>query len=127
MARTHTTRVNVSFPTMPQALAKLGVDANGDVQRKLTEEVYKNLPDYMPRDSGNLISHMAIKDPTTIRVSTPYARFLFFGKTRTGKQVDYSRQRNPQGGAHWDRRMVAARGKAIVAKVQRYARKKKVL
>lgn len=118
-------RVDVRFPTMPQAIAKLGVDENGDVQLKLTQEVYKNLPDYMPKKSGKLIAGMRIKSPTRIHVDGPYARFLFFGKTRTGAQVQYSCDRNPNAGPNWDRRMVADRGKAITAKMQRYVNRNK--
>ena len=112
--------VKVQFPTFPQAALKLGVDKRGKVQRKVTKEVMKNLPDFMPRESGELIEGMGMVTWSKIRVTSPYARFLFFGKTDKGKAVKYSRERNPNAGPHWDRRMVAARGKAIMAKIRRY-------
>lgn len=112
-------RVSVRFPTMPQAALKLGVNAKGRVQNLVTDEVMKNLPDFMPKQSGELIASMEKTQPNRIRVTTPYARFLFFGKTRSGKNVQYSRDENPGAGPHWDRRMVAERGRAITEKVQR--------
>lgn len=114
--------MSVRFPTMPQAALKLGVNKKGRVQRLVTDEVMKNLPDFMPRGSGELIESMEKTAPNRIRVSTPYARFLYFGKTKSGKHVQYSRELNPNAGPHWDRRMVAERGRAITAKVQRMVR-----
>lgn len=116
-------RMSVRFPTMPQAVLKLGVDAKGRVQQFATNEVAKNLPDFMPRETGTLIDSMRITAPNRIRVQTPYARFLFFGKTKKGADVDYSKQRNPHGGPNWDKRMVAERGRAITAKIQRFAKR----
>ena len=142
--------VKVSFPTMPQAIAKLGVGRNGDVQALVTDEVMHNMPDFMPRRGGGLASSMSKQAPDRIRVDAPYARFQFFGNkmgapgnqgpfpvgdgefrfrkgarpVKTGEPLDYSRSANPQAGPHWDRRMVAARGKAIVAKVNRYVRRR---
>lgn len=117
--------VLVEFPTMPQQLAKLGVDENGDVQDRLTDLVVDNLKDFMPKRSGRLIAGMAKKSPTFIKVEGPYARFLFFGVTRTGKPVDYSTSKNPNAGPNWDRRMVAARGEAIVADLNRYVKRRR--
>ena len=92
------------------------------MQNLVTDEVMKNLPDFMPRGSGELIKSMRKTAPNRIRVQTPYARFLFFGKTRTGKHVQYNRDKNPGAGPHWDRRMVAERGRAITEKVKRKIR-----
>lgn len=123
MGKRRTTYVKVKFPTMPQAALKLGIDAKGRVQKLVTDEVIKNLPDYMPLGEGRLIDSMSIIKPDRIRVASVYARFLFFGKTRMGRPVNYSTDKNPKAGPHWDRRMVAERGKAIAAKVSRQIRK----
>lgn len=120
MARSgKTTYVNVAFPTMPQAALKLGIDKRGRVQNLVTDEVMRNLPDYMPRKNGRLVASMSKVAPDRIRVSSVYARFLFFGKTSMGKPVNYSRDKNPNAGPHWDRRMIAERGKSITNKVKR--------
>lgn len=119
MARKRKLVVKVGFPTMPQAALKLGVDKRGRVQNLVTDEAMKNLPDFMPLGEGRLIGSMSKVGADRIRVSSIYARFLFFGKTRTGMPVNYSRDKSPNAGPHWDRRMVAARGKAMAAKVNR--------
>lgn len=114
----------VEFPSMPQAIAKLGIDEGGDIQEFVTDEVVRNLPDFMPQRSGKLVSKLHKTAPALVKVDGPYARFLFFGITRSGAPVDYSKGRNPNGGPHWDSRMVADRGASIVAGAQRLARKR---
>ena len=151
MGKKKSIRMKVSFPTTPLAVAQLGVDENGDVQNALTDEVMRNLPDFMPRKSGSLIASVKKVGPTVIRVDSPYARMQFSGMKmtasngggpfpigdgeyrfrkgakpkRTNEPMDYSHSGNRQAGPHWDRRMVAARGKAIVAKINRYVRSRK--
>lgn len=112
--------VKAVFPTMPQAMARLGVDEGGDVQRFITHAVARNLPDFMPRRTGELAAGVTEASPTLVRVvGNPGTRFLFFGVTATGEPVDYYTGANPRAGAHWDRRMVAERGRAITAEAQR--------
>lgn len=149
----HGFSVKVKFPTMPQAIAKLGADRNGSVQELVTEEVYKNLPDFMPRRKGELIGSMEIIAPNMIKVASQHAKSMFFGNAmkapgnqgpfpvgdgefrfrkgahsvKSGKPIDYSKSTTPHPGPHWDRRMVAARGKAIVKKVNKYVRRKGIV
>ena len=112
-------------PSLTRAMHALGVEEDGDVQRRVTSEIAKNLPDFMPRKSGRLIGSMSVPSPTRIRVEGPYARFLFFGKTKAGADVEYSTDVNPHAGPHWDNRLVAERGDAIRASVQRYVARKR--
>jgi hypothetical protein len=111
------------MPSLFKAMKRLGVDRDGDVQSHLTDLVLDNLKDFMPRESGTLESRMHKDDGTSIRVEGPYARAQFFGVTRKGKPFRYDNL-NPKGGSHWDRRMVAERGRKIVAQMNRYVRKR---
>lgn len=116
--------IRAELPDAYEALRKLGADKDGAVQDFVTDEAMRNIPDFMPRDKGKLIGGITKRNRSSFRVISPYARFLFFGKTAKGAQVDYSRQKNPQGGPHWDRRMAAARGKAIAAAATRFAKRR---
>lgn len=113
--------VETTLPDAYQAMRRLGVERDGRVQSHLTDLIMRNLADFMPRESGRLIGKMRKLSSTRIRVDGPYARFLFFGKTAKGAPVRY-RNANPQGGAHWDRRMMADRGAAIAAEMTRFVR-----
>ena len=113
--------VETVIPNSYQIMRKLGVERDGAVQERLTDLIVDNLKDFMPRESGELIGKMRKVGSDRIRVDGPYARFLFFGVRASGLPVRYDNL-NPQGGAHWDRRMVAERGEQIVAELQRYVR-----
>lgn len=113
--------VETAIPNSYQIMRNLGVERDGAVQERLTDLIVDNLKDFMPRESGELIGKMRKVGSDRIRVDGPYARFLFFGVRASGLPVRYDNL-NPQGGAHWDRRMVAERGEQIVAELQRYVR-----
>lgn len=113
--------VETAIPNSYQIMRRLGVERDGAVQERLTDLIVDNIKDFMPRESGELIGKMRKVGSDRIRVDGPYARFLFFGVRASGLPVRYDNL-NPQGGAHWDRRMVAERGEQIVADLQRYVR-----
>lgn len=113
-------RMSVFLPDARELSHALGVDAKGKVQRHVTATVMRKLRPYLPIRTGRLRDSMAM-EPTLIRVSTPYARAQFFGVTRTGKKFAY-RPTGPNVGSHWDRRMVAEQGAAIMADAQRFVR-----
>lgn len=114
--------IRTELPNTYELMKKLGVDEDGAVQNRATDLIMANLPDYMPKASGRLIGGMWKRKPTRVHIDGPYARVQFFGVTKDGKPFDYSKQKNPQGGSHWDRRMVADRGAAITAELQRFAK-----
>lgn len=114
--------VSVSFPELATVAKRLGVDRDGPVQNHLTDLVMQNLKDFMPQESGKLVSRMSKPYSSKIKVYGPYARFLFFGLTAKGEPVKYDNA-NPQGTSHWDRRMAAARGAAIASDLKSFAKR----
>ena len=110
------------LPSHPEAMAKLGVDERGKVQQHVTEEVFRRIGPYIPFKSGNLRGTAFVKTPTSIRVWARYARVQFFGVTKSGKPFNYNRNGNPKAGSHWDRRLMADEGAAIVADANRFVR-----
>ena len=116
--------IKARIPELHQLVTSLGVGPTGDVQQQLTMLIAANLKDFMPRESGRLVGGVNRVTDTKIRVNGPYARFLFFGLTAKGVPVRYDNA-NPQGGAHWDRRMLAARGKKIARDMQAYLRRRR--
>lgn len=124
MANKRFMTVQTTIPRSYQLMKNLGVESDGEVQSKLNDLIFDNLKDFMPQESGRLVGKMRKISSTRIRVDGPYARFLFFGVTAKGAPVRYTNF-NPQGGAHWDRRMVAERGAKIVSDLKRYVRRRK--
>ena len=112
--------VNVRIMDMGTLVKTLGVDRDGPIQPHYTDLIMRNLRDFMPQESGQLVAKMSRESSTRIRVDGPYARFLFFGLTAKGTPVQYDNA-NPFGTSHWDRRMAASRGRAIANEMSIYA------
>ena len=112
--------INARIMDMGVLAKTLGVDRNGPIQNHYTDLIMRNLRDFMPQETGQLVAKMSRESSTRIRVDGPYARFLFFGLTKEGAPVKYDNA-NPLGTSHWDRRMAAARGRAIASEMSAYA------
>lgn len=127
-----------------------GLNDGGAVQRFFTENVNKRITAYMPYRSGALSSKFKrVTSPSEITISAPYARYQYFGKvmidpainaagfltkddtwrSRKGavkvlaeRDLRYDTTKNAQAGSFWDRRMMAAEGKALLEDLKGYIR-----
>ncbi len=132
-----------------QILKDKGLNETGDVQQFHTANVLKRIKRYMPFLSGMTykvtVAQTNIKKPEIV-TNTPYAKYLFYGKVmidpklgvagfmtpegwrsrkgsvkvRTGRDLKYTRTKNPQAGPRWDRALSANEGRAMAADLQRY-------
>ena len=130
-------------------IKRLGLDKTGDVQAQLTNTVNRRITRYMPAGPNAVLSTKLkrIKSPTEIQVAGPYAHYQYKGevwgpniakkvkgvivgyrsppkKYPTGRRLNHSRAYNKRAGPYWEKRMMAAEGKAVVAELQRYIDKK---
>ena len=117
-------RMKTRIPSTSKLLRDIGVDQVGSVQKMVTDEVFRRMGKYMPRRTGELEdAKTEVASPTRIVTRGPYARYVFFGVSRSGKPLHYTRTGNPLAGPHWDRRMVKAEGRSIVRAVRRKIKK----
>lgn len=118
--------VKTVLPPETKIRSILGVDSNGDVQKYVTNEIFKRLKPYIPKQSGKLRQAAKVKSPRLIEVVSPYAKKQFFGVTKSGQPYNYNHATGgAKAGSHWDRRLVADEGKAIVADANKYVRSRK--
>lgn len=111
------------MPSMSEVTKKLGVDEAGEVQKFVTEEVFRRLVPYIPEKTGHLRETAFVKRPWRIRVWAEYAKRQFFGVAKGGVPFDYDTVvGGPKAGSHWDRRLMADEGDAIVAAANRYVK-----
>lgn len=100
-----------------------GLDSRGDVQRFHTQNVLRRIQKYMPYRTGATIkltiAQTDISKPEIV-TDTPYARLLFYGVSRGGRPLAYTKTKNPQAGPRWDNALSAAEGAALAADLQRY-------
>lgn len=145
--------VRVDMKPVKQIMARLGIDARGEVQRFHTANVLRRIQKYMPYRSGAtihlMVAQSSVDDPF-IHVDVPYARMLYYGKVMvdpktgaagfltpngwrsrrgvrkvvSGRDIQYDKTKNPQAGPFWDRRLVAAEGAVMQAELQDYVRRR---
>lgn len=146
------TRIKVEMKPVNTILTRLGVNKTGNVQKFVTSTINRRITRYMPFRTGVLATKSKyIKSPTEIEVLGPYARMQYYGKAmvnaKTGKgpmlipdvgyrykkgtvlkatdrDLKYDKTKNPQAGPFWDKRLMAAEGRQIVAEVQEYVNRR---
>ena len=133
--------IKVDMAPVSTVMKRLGVTAQGDVQRFHTANVVRRIQRYMPYRSGAMIKLMIVHSPADepfIHVDAPYAHFQYEGKVwiypptgstwapkygmkkKTDRDLTYDKSKNPEAGAHWDRALMAAEGDAMRQELQDY-------
>ena len=145
--------IKVDMKPVQHIMKRLGVTAQGDVQRFHTANVRRRIQRYMPYRSGATIKLMIVQssaDEPFIHVDQDYAHYLYEGKvwvdpkthaagfltpngwrSRKGvpkvasdRDIEYDKTKNPEAGAHWDRRLVAAEGEVMRQELQDYVNRR---
>ena len=147
-------KVKLQLPSAAKLIRDKGLAPDGDVQRFHTQNVLKRIKRYMPYVSGATykitVAQTDINKPEIV-TNTPYAKYLFHGKKMidpkinasgfltpegwrsrrgsvkvlTAENLKYNKTKNPAAGPRWDRALVAAEGKALVADLQSYIDRRK--
>lgn len=70
--------------------------------------VIKDIAKYLPEDSGKLKDSLKYDSRTgTYTWDTKYAKLLWYGKTKDGKQMKFDKNKNPKAGPRWTERYKA--------------------
>lgn len=112
----------VSIKPIAEIKARLGIDANGRVQKFFTNTCYKHMDKYVPMDEGNLRTNVDIKS-NSITYESPYAKYQYKGMRDDGSRV-VKNYTTPGTGPYWDKRMKSVEMDEVVKEVQDYARRK---
>ena len=102
---------------------RLGIDANGRVQKYFTEQCYKHMDKYVPYDEGNLSTIVDIQ-PTWITYESEYARYQYLGMRNDGSKPINEANRNrvyhPLASSYWDKKMISAEKEDLEKEMQDY-------
>lgn len=121
--------IKLQMPAVAELVRKKGLDPDGHVQMFLTMDINRRIGKFMPHLSGTLETKLKhIRSGTQIEILGPFAKYQYYGKVMAGpppkvvtdKDLQYTKTFNPQAGPFWDKRLMAAEGKAIEADVQCY-------
>ena len=103
--------------------ANLGIDVNGRVQRFFTNTCAKHMDKYVPFDTGTLARYH-IEEGNKVVYDTPYARYQYYGISKSGKPLNYQTTKHPLATSYWDRHMWTAESQDVVREVQNYVGRK---
>ena len=124
-------KITVRMNPTSKILADKGLNEKGDVQRFHTSNVLRRIVRYMPYRTGATIKLTQVQTNVNkpyIVTDTPYAKYLYYGKsmagkppkTVTGRDLHYTKTKNPLAGPFWDRTLVASEGTLLAKELQRY-------
>lgn len=91
-------RVTLDFPAAEEILQEVGLDEQGDTQMFHTKNVLRRIQKYMPYRTGATIKlTVAQTDPRVPEIVTeePQAVYLYNAVSRSGKPLNYTKQRIP--------------------------------
>jgi hypothetical protein len=105
----------------------LGVSPGGRVQKFFTEECARHMDRFVPYREGTLAETVIIDgNPTTnvhvdkIVYTQPYASYVYYGLSRSGKVLNYTKTFHKEAGPYWDIRMKNVDMGEITKAVQDY-------
>lgn len=98
--------------------ARLGIETNGPVQKFFTSTCAKHMDKYVPFDEGNLADYRLEND--AVVYEQPYARYQYYGLSKSGKPLNYHTDKHPLATSYWDKKMVSAEMQDIVKEVQNF-------
>lgn len=123
--------------------ARLGLQAGGKVQKYFTQNCYKHMEKFVPKQSGILRTNVEIGDDY-ITYKSPYAHYQYHGvlyvDKKTGKGAFYSENygywsrpnttkvasnrslnyHTPGTGSYWDKRMWSAEKDNVISETQKF-------
>lgn len=99
--------------------ARLGIEPNGRVQKEFTHSCKVHMDKYLPFDKG-ILAKTAVEEPNAVIYEQPYARYVYYGISKSGKPLNYQKDKHELAGSYWDKKMVSAEMQDIVNEVQSY-------
>lgn len=143
-------RVKIYLPKARKLIQSKGLGKDGAVQMFHTQNVLRRIKRYMPFLTGATykitVAQTDIRKPEIV-TNTPYAMYLYRGKVMvnsktgkgpalipgvgyrykkgttlrpTGRNLVYTKTKNPDAGPFWDRTLVTREGAALTADIQRF-------
>lgn len=108
----------MSVKMQPTSLinASLGINPGGRVEKYFVSECAKAMDKYVPFDEGNLAQY--IIQGNFIIYDQIYANYIYNGISKSGKRLNYQKDKHPLATCYWDRVMWSAEGNDIVKRVQ---------
>lgn len=95
-------------------IVNLGLEKNGQVHKFFTQECARRMERFVPYREGTLSETVIINGQPTSNVlddkiiyDQEYAKYVYYGLSRSGKPLNYTKTFHQLAGAYWDKKMVS--------------------
>lgn len=110
--------MSVKLKPTSEIKARLGIEPNGRVQKLFTSTCAKHMDKYVPMREGDLADYHLEND--AVVYEQLYAKYQYNGISKSGKPLNYRKDKHPLATHHWDKKMVSAEMKDVIKEIQDY-------
>ena len=110
--------ITVKKKSAYQVAEELGLKTNGNVLNWFTSECARYIDPFVPMDKGELRKYYIVGNE--IHYGQRYADYQYEGISKSGKPLNYSKDKHPLATHHWDIAMQTARGDDLTRSLQDY-------
>lgn len=112
-----------------QIILDLGLEPNGEIHQWFTDTCALHMDKYVPFDTGALAESVVLSNgeinrknvyKNAIVYNQQYARYVYYGISKSGKPLNYQTDKHNLAGPNWDQEMWTADKDKIVKEVQNY-------
>lgn len=119
--------MSVNLKPTSVIIADLGLNPGSRVQKFFTEECARRMDRFVPYREGTLAETVIVNGEPTKNVHVdkivycqPYASYVYYGLSRSGKPLNYTKTFHKEAGPYWDLRMKSVDMDKIIKAVQNY-------
>ena len=94
----------------------LGLERNGRIENYAVKRVADYMDKYVHYDEGDLADYRI--EGNKIIYQQPYAKYQYYGISKSGKPLNYSKAKHELATSYWDRAMISANMSDIVDEIQ---------
>lgn len=99
----------------------LGLEPNGKVSKFATQTCAIHMDKYVPYDKGNLADYRI--EGNNIIYQQPYAKYQYYGVSKSGKKLVYNPEKHPLATSYWDKEMWNAEKQDVISEIQEFIRR----
>ena len=104
------------FQPINEIHAHLGIEPNGKARKYFTKRCADYMDKFVPYDEGNLADYRIEGD--NIIYQQKYAEYQYYGVSKNGKPLNYSKAKHQLASKEWDKQMITANLNDIIKEMQ---------
>lgn len=110
--------------TMKVDVGKLCGVIDEEVRIFANEAFYRHAVPYIPRETGTLMESVEFQDDG-VHFNQPYAHYQWYGESKNGNPLHYSKLQHPLACDHWDEQVKLNHYDTLLREIKNFIRERK--